>query len=126
MILFKINNVDFTARVNQRSYSVQKQPVYTTWTDGDWINHREIARTQISGSFNMTFVTEQQYEDFLAAIAAVQTTGGYCPVQLWDNTSKALATIDAFIDISTKHVWTTEAFGSLPVVAGVTVKVTQR
>lgn len=126
MVLLKINNVDFTDRVLQKSYDVQKQDEYESWTDGNWITHREITRTRVSGSMNLTFLSEAQYTAFNAAIAAVKTTGGYCPVQLWINNTKELETINAFLTISTKHRWTMPAFGGTPEVAAVTLKVTQR
>ena len=126
MVLLKINNVDFTDRVNQRSYNVQKQDEYETWTDGNWITHHETVRTRVSGSIDLTFLTEAQYTAFNAAIAAVKTAGGYCPVQLWINNTKELATINAFLTIQTKHRWTMPAFGGTPEVAAATVKVIQR
>lgn len=126
MVLLKINNVDFTARVNEKSYTVQKQDVYSSWTDGNWTDHRVIARTRVSGQFTMTFPTEASYTAFLAAVNAVKTTGGYCPVTVWVNNEKALATVNAFLDIQTKHRWTTEAFGQTPELASVTVKLQER
>ena len=127
MILLKINDVDFTARVNQRTYSVQRVDEYARWVDGNWKQRRDIARTRAAGKFNMTFLTDAQYQAFLAAIAAVKQNGGYCTgVQVWVDNTKQLETIDAFLDFSAKTLWTTEAFGGNPVVSGVTVTVTER
>ena len=125
-IFLEINETDFSSNVIQRSYNIQKAEEYATWVDGNWITHREISRTRVSGSFNMTFLSENAYESFLSAVEAVKTSGGYCPIKLWVNTSKQLETINAFLTITTKTVWTTEAFGSEPAVSGVTVKVSQR
>lgn len=126
MVLFKVNNVDFTEYVIQKSYSVQEADVYTSWTDGNWITHRVISRQQISGSFNMTFTTEAEYDAFKVAVDAAKTPSGYCPIQIFVNTTKTLETINAFVDFTAKNRWTMEAFGGDPEIAAVTVKITER
>ena len=126
-VLLKINNTDFTDRLVQRSYSVQKVDEYARWIDGNWKQRRDIARTRVSGSFNLTFLSQDQFSAFLAAVAAVKTNGGYCEdIQLWVNNTKSLETLDAFLDFSAKTVWTGDGFGTSPEVTGITVKVTER
>ena len=127
MVLFKVNNVDFTARVNhQKSYAVQSNDVYTTWTDGNYVDHRVVARQRISGSFTMTFTSDAQFDAFTAALAAVKHVDGYYPVQVWDNKSKTLVSINAFIDYTPQHRWTEASFGQTPELTAVSVKISQR
>ena len=125
-IFLEINSTDFSSYVVRRSYNVQKAEEFATWVDGNWVTRHENVRTRVSGSFKMTFLSESEYETFLNAIDTVKTSGGYCPIKLWVNTSKQLETINAFITLSTKNVWTSDVFGNEPAVSGVTVKVTQR
>lgn len=126
MALFLVNSVDFSGYIIQKSYSVQKQDVYQTWTDGNWKTHRVIARQRVSGSFKMTFLTEAAYNDFKSAVAAVKTANGYCPLQVWCNNTKTLETVNAFLDFTTTNRWTTAAFGGDPVVAAVSVAIEER
>ena len=123
--LLKVNSVDFTSYVVQKSYSVQKQDEYAKWTDGNWIEHREVTRQRISGSFSMTFTTETEFDTFKSALNAVKTNG-YYPIQVYVNTTKTLESINAFLEFSVIHKWTTAAFGQTPEIAAVDIKVTQR
>ena len=127
MELLKINNIDFSEQVVQRSYSVQRTDEYDGWFDGNWIERRNVARQRVTGSFTITFSTKQQYDDFLAAIAAVKTTGGYCSgVVMWIDNANSLGLLDVFLDFPTRHVWTTKNFGETPELASVAVKVRER
>lgn len=126
MSLLVINSTDYSENVIQKSYSVQRQDLYTEWVDGNWITHRVIARQQITGSFNMTFTSAAAYEAFKANIDTVKTVDGYCPVTLWVNNIKASETINAFVELTTKHRWTEAIYGGSPELAAVTVKITER
>ena len=125
-VLLQINSVDFTDNVIQKSYRVQQQDEYEEWTDGNWITHREIVRTRINGTIALTFTSETDYAGLTGAIAAVKTSGGYCPITLWVNNTKSLETINAFLIVETEHRWTTPAFGMTPEIAAVTLKIKQR
>ena len=129
MALLTINNVDFTSKINQRKYNVQKQPVYTTWTDGNHVTHRSITRTRVSGSFTMSFLSAAEFDAFNAAVNAVKTVGGYLPVTVYvNNTNESLA-INAFLDYDAMLVWTQvydAQTGSTPALASVTVKLSER
>lgn len=126
MQLFTINSVDYTSAVDQRTYSVQQEDVYTAWQDGNWKEHRVIARTKIAGSFNMTFLSKTAYDAFLADFAAARNAAGYYTTTLWVNSIAAAATVNAFLEIKTISRWTMEAFGGTPEVFSVSVKVTER
>ena len=129
MALLTINNIDFTGKINQRKYNVQKQPVYSTWVDGNGITHRVITRTRVSGSFTMTFSSAADYDAFTGAVAAVKTNGGYCPITIYANNTKETLNINAFVDFETALRWTLQYdqnTGSTPALAGVTVKIEER
>lgn len=129
MALLTINNVDFTSKINQRKYNVQKQPVYTTWTDGNHVTHRSITRNRVSGSFTMSFLSAVEFDAFNAAVNAVKTVGGYLPVTVYVNNTKESLTINAFLDYDAMLVWTQiydVQTGSTPELASVTVKLSER
>lgn len=123
--LFIVNGVDFSAYISQKTYTMQKEDVFTSWEDGNHITHREVSRQRISGAFTMTFLTGSAFDAFAAALAAVKTNG-YYPVSVWCNTTKNTESINAFVDVNTAHRWTTAAFGENPEAAIVKVTVTQR
>jgi hypothetical protein len=129
MALLTINNVDFTSKINQRKYNVQKQPVYTTWTDGNHVTHRSITRTRVSGSFTMSFLSAAEFDAFNAAVNAVKTVGGYLPLTVYVNNTKESLTINAFLDYDAMLVWTQVydiQTGSTPALASVSVKLSER
>lgn len=129
MALLTINNIDFSSRINQKKYNIQKQPVYTTWTDGNGITHRSITRTRVSGSFTMSFLSAADFDSFNAAVNSVKTVGGYLPVAIYVNNTKETLNINAFLDYDAMLVWTqvyNVQTGSTPELASVTVKLSER
>lgn len=129
MSLFLVNSIDFTSKINQRSYNVQKQPVYSSWVDGNLNTHRNITRQRVSGSFTMSFLSSADFDAFNNAVAAVITNGGYCPVSVYANNTKELVSINAFVDYDANLVWTQiydQQTGSTPELASVKVKITER
>ena len=129
MTLLTINSIDFTSKINQRKYNIQKKPVYTSWTDGNGITHRVVTRTRVSGSFSMSFLSVSDYDDFKSAVAAVKTNGDYCPISIYVNNTKETLSINAFVDFETTLRWTQnydQQTGSTPALAQVTVSITER
>lgn len=129
MSLLTINNIDFTSKINQKQFNIQKKPVYTSWNDGNNVTHRVVTRTRVSGSFTMSFLSAADYDAFNAAVAAVKTNGDYCPIGIWANNTKEFLSINAFLDYETTLRWTLvydENTGSTPALAGVKVTVTER
>ena len=129
MSLLTINNIDFTSKINQKQFNIQKKPVYTSWTDGNNVTHRVVTRNRVSGSFTMSFLSAADYDAFNSAVAAVKTNGDYCPIGIWANNTKEFLSINAFLDYETTLRWTLvydENTGSTPALAGVKVTVTER
>ena len=56
-ILFKIDSTDLTEWEDKEQHSVNQEEVYASWTDGNYIEHREVVRTRISGSVVLTVVS---------------------------------------------------------------------
>lgn len=121
-----IGGEDFSEFINQKTYNIQRKDVFGSWEDGNWITHRNVVRTQVSGSFTMTFSREEDHDAFIDAVAAAKTAGGYCEIDVFVDTDKTFDTINAFLEIEAKHRWTMEAFGQTPELAVVTVKITEK
>lgn len=121
-MLLTINSVDFTPYIISKSYAINKQDTYETWTDANGIVHRSIYRTRISGDFNMKFIDRTKYNAFLTALSAVKTDG-YYPVTLYVNNTLASETINAFITI---HPAMSAQYTNYPEMEEFTVEVMQR
>lgn len=125
MNLLSINSTDFSAFVDQKTYLMQKTPVFEEWEDGNWKTHRVVARTRIVGSFLLTFTTETDFDSFMSAVNSVITSDGYVPVTVFVNTTKAAENINAFIDMEVMHRWTMPGFGQTPEIGVITVELTE-
>lgn len=125
MVLLEINNIDFTRFVVEKTYMMNRKNIFETWVDGNKRRHRAIGRSQVTGSFTMTFPNSEDYDNFEDAIAAVKQNGDAVPITVYINNEKKLTTIDAFFDYQTRLVWTFESTRS-PEVATISVTVTER
>lgn len=65
MILASINSTDITKYINESSYVMNSEPVTSEWVDANHVTHRDEYRRKVKGSFDLTFVTQQDYNDFI-------------------------------------------------------------
>lgn len=70
MQLLVINGIDVTRFINESSYVVNSEPVYEEWTDANYRIHRSEYRRRVKGSFDLCFITSDQYDEFLALVAS--------------------------------------------------------
>lgn len=96
---------DLTPYTNIQNYDVNLEDVFQEWTDGNWIQHRDIVRTRIQGTVTLGFKTPTDWNAFLALLNNNRTEAGYFPVSLWVNNLGANATIDAFLDLAGSGKW---------------------
>jgi len=89
---------DYTPFIISKTYKVNEQDVYETWTDANGITHRVIYRRKISGSFEMKFINRQEYDNFLSDLASVKTDG-YYPVELYVNNLLTTKSANVFLQI---------------------------
>lgn len=52
-MLAKINDIDITEHISESSYSMNAEPQFESWQDGNYVEHRIKARERISGSFSV-------------------------------------------------------------------------
>ena len=70
-ILAVIGNTDLTNHIVHDTYAVNSEPVYESWTDGNFREHRIYIRDRVKGSFDIAFLgaDNQVYQDFLDLLA---------------------------------------------------------
>jgi hypothetical protein len=103
--LFKINTTDLTKWEDTTKHKVNRADVYTTWTDGNWIDHREIVRTKITGTVVLSFSRETDFSNFISLMSTARNADGYYPITVWCSNTNTTETINAFLDISGDTVW---------------------
>ena len=107
-IFFKIGSSssgDLSAFADIQNYDVNKTDVYQEWTDGNWIDHREIVRTRIQGTVTLGFKKTSDWNAFVALLNATRNAAGYFPITLWVNNTATSETIDAFLDLAGSGKW---------------------
>lgn len=103
--LFKISTTDLTAWERTDQHDVNRADVYTTWTDGNWDEHREIVRTRVSGSVVLGFSKEADFTAFMTLFSTARDANGYYPVTVWCSNTNTSETINAFLDLEGETVW---------------------
>lgn len=107
-IFFKIGSSssgDLSAFADIQNYGVNKVDVYQEWTDGNWIDHRDIVRTRIQGTVKLGFKSATDWNAFVSLLNATRDEAGYFPVTVWVNNTATSETIDAFLDLAGSGKW---------------------
>lgn len=71
-----VNNTDITNYIIKDTYEVNSEPVYTSWEDGNHVEHRVYPRDKVRGSFEIiTFGTTPRtaFVAFLNILKAATT-----------------------------------------------------
>ena len=124
MQLFSFGGVDYTRRITVPDYQINRLPIYTTWTDGNNITHRDVSRYQLSGSFTVWFDSVSDQLAFQSELnAAVQAAGGYLPCSLYAVNDDAVYSANVYVDWTPKN--------ELPLLGrgkhgGIQLKITER
>lgn len=103
--LFKIGTTDLTPWEDTEQHSVNREDVYEEWTDGDWLLHRVIAKTRISGSVVLRFTRESDYTAFVSLMASQRTADGYYNIVVWCSNTNTSESLMAFLDIVAETVF---------------------
>lgn len=121
--LFTVSSTDLTAWENTDKHAVNKADIYEEWTDGNWISHRVIARTRVTGTVVLSFSRESDFTAFMTLMSTAKSADGYYAVTVWCNNSNTTETINAFLDFSGDTKWDVTA----PIKHhDITVSITQR
>lgn len=123
MQLFAFGGTDYTRLIRVPDYQINRQPVYTSWKDGNNINRRDVSRYQLSGSLTVYFNSPDAQEDFLAALNSAMAVTGYLSCSLYAVNTDAVYDADVYVDFSPKN--------ELPLLGradhgGIQLKITER
>lgn len=104
-IFFKLGSTDLSPAADIQNWNVNQVDVWQEWTDGNWIDHREIVRQRVEGSFKLGFKTAAAWNDFTALLDAARNVAGYYALQVYVNNTASTETVDAFLEISAANKW---------------------
>jgi len=105
MIFFKVGSKDLTEFVDIQNYDMQEADIYQTWTDGNWVDHREIVRTRIQGTVKLGIRNAEDFSAFVALMVSEKQEAGHYPVTAYVSNTGATVTFDAFIDRKDEDKW---------------------
>ena len=73
--LATVSNTNITKYIIKDTYKVNSEPVYESWTDGNFHEHRIYIRDRVKGSFDVIFFDEDNgaYQDFLDLLESATT-----------------------------------------------------
>lgn len=104
-VFFKIGTTDLTAWEDIQSHKVNREDVYETWTDGNWVDHRVIARTRISGKVILGFSKAADFAAFTALLSSQKDAEGFYPVTAYCNNTGTTESFDAFLELPGAGKW---------------------
>lgn len=105
MIFFKIGSTDISDWIDIQNYSMNRSDVYTTWTDGNFVDHRVIARTRYEGKFDVGFFKPAEFSAFTALLESEKTAEGYYNVTAYISNTGTTVSFEAFLDCEAKDKW---------------------
>lgn len=97
--------VDMTGAADVQNFNLNQEELYQEWTDGNWVDHRAVVRTRISGSVALGFRSEAALQAFLTAFAAARKEDGTVHLKSYVNNVETVCDYYAFVDISGAGKW---------------------
>lgn len=98
MAVLNLNGVDYSGNVMVGTYKVNSTDVFDTWMDANGVNHRQILRKRVSGSFTMQFRNISKYDEFVQHVEESKTVGGWIPCYLFVNNLNTSKSCKMFVD----------------------------
>ena len=98
----KINNTNLTPYIIDGSYSVESEDVYESWKNANYLEHRVIIASKVSGSCEIVCGNKRNaitVASLLSAISAATTATGVTTVMLWVCNKGQLMTIDCYLKV---------------------------
>ena len=99
MQLLVIAGHDLTQHIKVPSWNVNCDDVYEEWTDANYVKHREVTRTRVSGSFTLLYDDNNQLDQFFDIIQAQKAldTSKAVKMTVYMNNLCTTKEIDAFV-----------------------------
>ena len=103
-ILATIGETDITKYIIKDSYDINSEPVYQSWQDGNFREHRIYTRDRIEGDFEVIFFDEDNgaYEDFLELLAG-STSNHLTTMGLFVLNDSSFEALQAYVSITAKQ-----------------------
>ena len=103
-ILATIGGTNITKYIIKDSYDINSEPVYQSWQDGNFREHRIYTRNKIEGDFEVIFFDEDNgaYEDFLELLAG-STSNHLTTMGLFVLNDSSFEALQAYVQITAKQ-----------------------
>ncbi len=105
-MIFQLNGNDYTdfLQLKSNTYKIAQNDIGESWTDANYKKHfNEILKVQ--GSFDIAFVKNADYVQFLSDISAAKNADGYVVCTLHVLNLNMLKTIECFMKITPKKYY---------------------
>ena len=105
MTFFQVGLTDFSSAVDPQDFDVNLVEVYDTWTDANWIEHRDIIRTRIQGRLVLGYASAADFAAAVSAISTALSANGYASCTLYCNNDGTTHTGDCYLTIDGAGQW---------------------
>lgn len=105
MTFLSIGGTDVSSHIDIQEYKVNAEDVYDSWTDGNWVTHRVVTRTRVSGTCEVGFASATDYAAFVALLATARQPGGWYNINCYLHNKGANASVQAYIDTDGEAKW---------------------
>lgn len=96
-----INSNDYTKYIQDGTYNVMNVDIGDSWVDGNHKTHKNHV-IKVQGSFDMSFITEDEYNAFLGDIEDATNNDGYVECSVFVVNANSSKFIECFLTISPK------------------------
>lgn len=90
--------VDFTKNITFGSYNINYEDVEEDWEDADYVTHRIVPRSKVTGSLNLLFTDRYDYNNFIRLIRQNRVVNGNGYVRLRLQINDDLDDFEEFVD----------------------------
>lgn len=105
MTFLQIGSTNVTGWINPQTYQVNSEDVYSTWTDGNWVDHRVVVRQRVSGECEAGFSKAADFAAFRQLLDSERQADGYYTITCYVNNTGETVTIQAFLDVEGEDKW---------------------
>lgn len=98
--LFILGYHDYTKNIKMPTYSVNRLDVYNEWKDANGLNHRDVYRTSVEGSFTLWFDDMMEYEKFINDLKTFKNIDGSYRLTVYINNLLDSCSNDFYLDYS--------------------------
>lgn len=102
-MLVMIGITDLTKYIEDGSYDVDSEEIFKEWQDGNYVNHRDVFRERVKGSFNIICSDKTISVSDLNTLISSNKTNGKVTMLLHVENKGELQAINCFCTTKAKH-----------------------